>query len=338
MPRGEPLILLLKVLRHLQACHRAGLGATIEDLAESCEASTRTIRRKLKALQDAGIPLEEAVDEERRKRFKVDPALMPAAHVSFEPLEAAALFVADGMMAAMEGLPLAKEARAAMEKASEGVPASFRDELRELVDALHGSIQGRHEYSSFGRRFVDLIDAIAERWTVEIDYRSLSNPQEAKTHVIQPYLVHSLAGTVYVVARKPDVSRFLTFALDRIDAVRVRDDEVFVRSAEFDAQAFVAESFNGFHEGEVTVVRVRFEAPVAKVIRERTWHASQTISDVDEGAIEVRFETAGPQGVLHWVKSFLPHARIVEPEWLAERQCEEARAWLAMLESEISRK
>lgn len=333
MSRGEPLILLLKVLRQLQACHSASLGATLEELAETCEVSTRTIRRKLKALEDAGVPIEESTDDDRRKRYKVDFKHMPAAHVSFEPFEAAALFVANGMMAAMEGLPLAKEARAAMDKATEGVPVSFRAELRELIEALHGSIQGQHEYAPFGKRFVELIDAIAERWPVEIDYRSLSSPEQTKTHMIHPYLVHCQSGTVYVVARKAGVERFITFALDRIEAVRVHDDELFIRDPGFDPQRFVAESFNGYHEGEVMTVRVRFEASVAKVIRERSWHSSQQIEEADSDAIVVVFRTAGPQGVLHWSKSFLPHSRVLEPAWLAERQREEARAWLEQLES-----
>jgi proteasome accessory factor B len=341
MPRGEPLILLLKVLRFLQDAHAASLGPTIEEIAEACEVSTRTIRRKLKALEEAGIPLKESADDDRRKRFTIDHKLMPAAHVSFEPFEAAALFVADGMMAAMEGLPLAKEARAALEKATQGVPISFRAELKNLVDALHGSLQSSHEYAPFGRRFVDLIDAIAERWPVEIDYRSLASstsPGVSKTHRIHPYLIHCQTGTVYVVARKvreaPENGRdrFITYALDRIEAVRVHDDEPFVRDPSFDAQAFVAESFNGYHEGEVVTVKVRFEAEVARVIRERTWHPSQSIEEQPEGAVVVTFRTAGPTGVLHWSKSFLPHARVLEPPQLAERQREEARAWLERLE------
>lgn len=333
MPRSEPLILVLKVLRHLQDAHSASLGATLEEIAEACEVSTRTIRRKLKALEEAGIALEESIDDDRRKRYSVDHKTMPAAHVSFEPFEAAALFVADGMMAAMEGLPLAKEARAALDKATEGVPISFRHELKELVEALHGSLLSSHEYAPFGKRFVELIDAVAERWPVEIDYRSLTTPHTTKTHLIYPYLIHCQTGTVYVVARKDDQDRFLTFALDRIEAVRVRDEEQFVRDASFDAEAFVAESFNGYHEGEVVTVRVRFEAQIARVIRERSWHASQQLTELPDGALEVTFRTAGPTGVLHWSNSFVPHSRVLEPEHLAERQREAARAWVALLDA-----
>ena len=123
MPRGEPLILLLKVLRFLQDAHAASLGPTIEEIAEACEVSTRTVRRKLQVLEQAGVAIEESFDDDRRKRYSLDHKLMPVAHVTFEPFEAAALFVADGMMAAMEGLPLAKEARGALERRPRACPS-----------------------------------------------------------------------------------------------------------------------------------------------------------------------------------------------------------------------
>jgi predicted DNA-binding transcriptional regulator YafY len=333
MSRGEPLTLVLKVLRQLQAGHAAGRGATLEELAADCEVSTRTIRRKIGALRDAGIEIVEAIDEDRRKRYALDHARLPSSHVTFEPFEAAALVVADGMMASMEGLPLAREARAAIEKATTGVPVAFRRELEGLVGALRGTLTSSHDYAAHGRRFTNLVDAIEERWPVEIEYRSLSSPGGTKTHVIHPYLVHCQAGTVYVVARRAGEDRILTFALDRIDAVRVRDDDSFERPAGFDPERFVAESFNGYHGGEVALVRVRFAAEVARVIRERVWHGSQRIEDARDGAIVVTFETAGPLGVLHWAKSFLPHATILEPRWLAVRQREEVMAWLAALDS-----
>jgi len=234
------------------------------------------------------------------------------------------------MMEAMEGLPLAKEARAALEKASSGVPAAFRQELEQLLGALHGSIQGRHAYAPFGTRFINLIDAVAERWPVEIDYRSLSR-QQARTHQILPYMLHCQAGTVYLVARKPDSDKTLTFALDRIEAVRVHDDDQFERDPSFDPARFVAESFGGYHEGEVVEVRVRFEAAVAQVIVEREWHSSQQITELPDGAIEVSFRTAGPTGVMHWTHAYLPHAQVIAPDWLALRQVEAAREWLGRL-------
>ena len=69
---------------------------------------------------------------------------------------------------------------------------------------------------------------------------------EPRTHVVDPYLIHCHAGTVYLVARMKNRDTLTTFALDRLEKVRPLTDETFVRRTDFDAQMFVAESFGGF--------------------------------------------------------------------------------------------
>lgn len=320
------------VLRELQGCHRVGAGATLEELAESCGVSTRTVRRKLEALEEAGIPVEAVSCGDGRKRYRVDHTLLPATHVTFDPEEAAALYVAEGMMASMEGLPLVKEAREALAKATAGVPSGLRQDLTRHVEALRGSLQGQHEYGPYRARFLDLVDAIGERWPTDIDYRSPGRA-EPRTYRVEPYLLHCQAGTVYLVARWEGRQSPTTYALDRIVAVRPDVEGSFVRDASFDPERFVAESFGGYHEGELVDVAVRFEAPVASLVLERTWSASQTVEETDDGGVVLRLRTAGPTGVLHWAKAFLPHSRILAPAWLAARQAEEARAWAERLAS-----
>jgi proteasome accessory factor B len=196
--------------------------------------------------------------------------------------------------------------------------------------AIRGSLQGRHEYGRFRVMFRDMVDAIWARWTLEIDYQAYGK-EEPRTHRVEPYLVHCQAGTVYLVGRIVGKDTLTTLALDRIEAMRVHDDELFVRNADFDPETFVDESFGGWHEGDVVAVRVRFDPPVATIIRERTWHPSQQIVEREGGGLDLLLETAGPTGVLHWTKSYLPNARIIEPAWLAERQRADADAWVERL-------
>ncbi len=334
MSRGQPLVLLLQVLHELQGCHRLGAGVSLEELAEACEVSTRTVRRKLEALGEAGIPVEKAKCDDGRTRYRVDHRLLPSTHVTFDPEEAAALYVAEGMMASMEGLPLVKEAREALEKASKGVPAALRRELTRHVEALRGSLQGQHEYAPYRVRFRDLVDAICERWPTEIDYRSPGRA-EPRPYRVEPYLLHCHAGTVYLVARWEGRDGLSTYALDRIAAARPDTEATFARDPAFDPQRFVGESFGGYHEGELVDVSVRFEPAVAPVILERTWHGSQRTEQTPDGAVVVRLRTAGPTGVLHWAKAFLPHSRILAPAWLADRQRGEALAWAESLAAPV---
>ena len=55
MPRNAEVIRQWTILREIE--HARGSGATIDDLAALCAVTTRTIRRDLQALEEAGFPL-----------------------------------------------------------------------------------------------------------------------------------------------------------------------------------------------------------------------------------------------------------------------------------------
>ena len=68
--RGRAFVRLFVALQTLQAARG---GVTLEQLAEECGVTTRTVRRDLEVLQEVGIPLvDELVDvdaTDRPKRF-----------------------------------------------------------------------------------------------------------------------------------------------------------------------------------------------------------------------------------------------------------------------------
>lgn len=327
MGRGDPSIVMIEVIRQLQAAHAAGPGSTVDEMAQATGVCAKTIRRKLDFIRQAGLPVLESVDPERRKRYKLDPKRLPAAHVSFEPLEAAALHVAAALMQAMEGLPLAKEIERVRAKVASAVPAAFRPELDRFVTALAAAPSGRHDYRAFGTHFLNLMDAVAERWPVMIEYRR-PGCDESATYRVEPYLVHCHAGSVYLVGRRTDRNELRNYALGRIEGLRVLDEDTFDPDPAFNAARYVDEGFGGFHEGELVDVAVHFAPAAARVVLERRWHSSQRHELAEDGSAVLRFRTAGPAGVLYWAMSYLPHARVIEPAPLAERQREILREWL----------
>jgi len=65
-------------------------------------------------------------------------------------------------------------------------------------------------------------------------------------------------------------------------------------------------------------VRLRFAADIAYLIRERTWHPGQTLSDNPDGSVELAFTAAGQREILSWVYSFLPHVQVLAPAELRQ--------------------
>ena len=76
-------------------------------------------------------------------------------------------------------------------------------------------------------------------------------------------------------------------------------------------------------------MRVRFSADWSAYVREREWHASQSIQPLDDGGLELSMEVGGQQELANWVLSFGAGAEVLEPASLRDeirRSFEEALA------------
>jgi predicted DNA-binding transcriptional regulator YafY len=68
MARNRQVIRQWQVVRAIEGRK----GATLVELAEQCNVTTRTIRRDLEALEEAGFPLvDEPGTDETRRRWRV---------------------------------------------------------------------------------------------------------------------------------------------------------------------------------------------------------------------------------------------------------------------------
>ena len=69
MPRNQEVIRQWKVLHALESSRH---GVSIDALASELEVTTRTIRRDLAALQEAGFALYDERDEDGHARWRID--------------------------------------------------------------------------------------------------------------------------------------------------------------------------------------------------------------------------------------------------------------------------
>ena len=119
---------LLTLLRLLQS----GRGHNARSLAQECGVSRRTIFRDLEALRLAGIPLE--FDEEFERYHIATTFLLPPTNFSSE--EALAVIALCYELGASGQLPYYEAARSAALKLESSLPASLRDSLRSLTQAI----------------------------------------------------------------------------------------------------------------------------------------------------------------------------------------------------------
>lgn len=93
---------------------------------------------------------------------------------------------------------------------------------------------------------------------------------------------------------------------------------------DFDVRAYAAREFGPFQgEGEPVTVRVCFSSEKAQFIRRTLRHVSQQTEDAEDGGVIWSISAPLTEHLVHWVSSYGPHARVLEPLELKER----VRAW-----------
>ena len=72
-------------------------------------------------------------------------------------------------------------------------------------------------------------------------------------------------------------------------------------------------------------VRIRFDAESARMVRARTWHATQAIHSVPGGGVDITLRARNEWDIARWVLSWGAHAWVIEPVELRNRVREIAR-------------
>ena len=103
--RNAEVIRQWQILREIEA-HRTGV--TIHELAQNAGVTTRTIRRDLQALQEAGFAMFDEGGEHETKRWKRQVQPFKAVQDGLSVADVAALYLSRSVVEALSGWPLAE--------------------------------------------------------------------------------------------------------------------------------------------------------------------------------------------------------------------------------------
>lgn len=322
--RNAEVIRQWQILREIEA-HRTGV--TIHELAALVQVSTRTIRRDLQALQEAGFALYDEGEEHATKRWKLDTRPFQAVHEGFTVADVAALYLSRSIVEAISGWPLAEDLRSAFEKIEGALNPRTREFLSTLPQVVSTKTAPRAQPES--GRIVDitrrLFDAVRHRRVIEMRYFSAAS-NRAKSYTVHPYRLALAHGGLYLVAWVPDYAEFRTFAVERIERLAV-SEETFRRTRELPAEPFGASL--GVFRGEPERVVVEFAARIAPYIRGRVWHASQQVDERPDGRIRMTLQVTNDWSLRSWLLGFGADVVVVEPDALFRALADEHRRALA---------
>ena len=321
--RNAEVIRQWHVLREIEARRT---GVTIHQLADLVRVSTRTIRRDLQALQEAGFAIYDEGETNETKRWRLDGSPFRTVQEGLTVADVAALYLSRAVVEGVSGWPLAAELGRAFAKLEQALNPRMRTFLSTLPQVIAAKEAPRTQVSS--GRLVDvtrrLFDAVRDRRVVEMGYFSASS-NRSKAYVVQPYQLALAQGGVYLIAWVPPYDEFRTFATERIERLAVRE-ETFARTRSLPATLFG--SSLGVFSGEPAPVTVEFEARAAMFVRGRTWHPSQVADELPDGRLRLTLCVTHDWALRSWVLGFGSAARVTAPAALAQAIVEECGAML----------
>ncbi|HEY7497639.1 MAG TPA: WYL domain-containing protein [Vicinamibacterales bacterium] len=325
MPRNAEVIRQWSILRDLESSRRL----TIDEMASRTGVTTRTIRRDLEALQEAGFPLFDEVHDGKRYWRLEQRAFKRLDDTGFNLAELSALYFSRTLAEALAATPFQQDVRNAFDKLS----AALTPGMRQFLDRLPLVIQAKPDpgarpaadrdadsppASTQSAHVAQLLDATLHHRRIAMRYHSFSSNRE-KTYAVEPQRLVYAQGGLYLVAFVPEYGELRTFSVDRILSVSVTEERFEPKDLAEDAFAHSL----GVHQGAPERIEIAFEPRMARYVKARVWHPSQQIREHDDGSVTLTLTVTIDWALRSWILGFGPLARVLAPAALAEQILEE---------------
>lgn len=305
-----PLARMLRIHERL----KGGQFPNCTQLALNLEVATKTILRDIDFMRDRlDLPIE---FDFRRNGFHYTSPVKNFPTVQVTEQELIALFIAEKALAQYKGTPFEKPLHGAFEKLTEGLNDSVSFRWSDMDSAI--------SFRAIGTTVADLelfetvSRAVLRSQELELQYRKLGNAKHEPRRV-QPYHMGCIENQWYLFAHDLDREQMRTFVLGRMKDVRPTGKR-FSRPADFSVTKHLGDSFGVFNDGGKPLeIRIRFDSFAARLVRERRWHASQKIKELNSGEIELTLKLGNLPEIHRWVLSWGEHARVIAPKELRSR-------------------
>lgn len=291
-----------------------GAPVSRSTLAAELEVSPKTVGRDLDFMRDRlGLPLEY---DPARHGFVYTRRVVQFPTMTISEGELVALSVARKALTQYRGTPFEQPLRAAFEKLTGGL----RDQIQFAWGDLGESISFRTAGQGVGdlATFETASQGVLRAEELAFSYQKLGS-DAAETRRVEPLHLACIDHQWYLFARdRAREGAVRTFALTRIAGLRATGRR-FERPADFSLDDHLADSFGVFSAPEPREVRLRFDAFSARLIRERTWHASQSLEPLPDGRLELTMHLGLSPEVERWILGWGAHVEALAPAALREK-------------------
>jgi predicted DNA-binding transcriptional regulator YafY len=301
--KHDRLARFYRVVRYLQSHPE---GASPDAIASFVGMSRRTVYRDLQALEgEIGIPL---WSEDGRWGI-VEGAFLPPLRLTLD--EAVAFFFAARLMAQFADR-YDPDTGAAFQKLAEILPPVVANHLARTIDVL----ASRPADDRQTRHLRLLARAWAERRIVELTYdaATYSPGRPLRRARVHPYLIEASATTraVYLMGFDESRGAVRTFKLQRIVELALTPD-TFEPPDPAVVQAGLDRAWGVIADQEEVQVELRFDAAIAPLVTETTWHPTEQVTREADGSVLWRARVPGTLEIRRWILQWGAQVEVLAP-------------------------
>jgi predicted DNA-binding transcriptional regulator YafY len=314
--RAPKIALLLRLLAAIDE-GRHGFESLKRRIDEEAPPSTRTLRRYLATLAEAGFPW--YFDRESNTyRFEHGYSLR---RLELSGSELFGLLALKGIATSLGGKIGASIDEVTDKLAVVAGRATNAVAARPAVRVQLPDAQLDAERSAV---FELLQKAQRDRQSVRFAYVDKAGRRSRR--LVDPYGFVVSGGRVYAVVHDRGRGATRVFALDGISEAQMTPQR-FTMPDDFDLEAFAARSVSGImHADSSTSVTVRYSPLVAGAARADRVVRDRTIAALEDGSIEITYTVADPDEFVRWTMKWGAEAEIVAPASVREAAASLARA------------
>ncbi len=180
-------------------------------------------------------------------------------------------------------------------------------------------------------QFIEVLETLTRAWSEGRKVRVWhwhDKTNRVYEYLLSPYFLepYAVGRTVHVVGYREPPGALRTLKVERIRRAEITA-KPYTIPQDFDPRALLQDAWGIWYtEGEPVEVVLRFHPRVAHRVRESQWHASEQLTEQEDGSLLWRAWVAEPQEMLPWIRGWGADVEVLEPIELREILMGEARA------------
>ncbi len=293
---------------------QAGPPRTAEQLARELNVVVRTVRRYIRDLEDAKVPVYHDRDA-GGYRIRPDYFLKP---IDLSLNEAVCLALLCEKIAAGRRVPNLADAGRALSKIESILPLPLRQEVRALSRRMDVHTARSEHAGQSASNHAAIREALRTGSVLRAVYEAARPDAEPEAFEFEPYALFFSVRAWYVVGKHSKRKGLRSLKLVRFHKLEPTDKRYRVPES-FSLERYLGNAWRMIRGETDHDVELRFDPEFAQGIAETYWHPTQRFTRHPDGSLTMTCTVAGLDEIVWWVLGMGPHCRVVAPDELRAR-------------------